>query len=103
MKAAKGHVGPRGTAGPRGGRVVERGDLRIEVLGMLREVWLTVLEGWDVLPANEADSADVLIRNTPRNRYPGIEVDGNGQRWLNLPRGWRLRVQTRSGTRGEGS
>lgn len=69
-----------------------KNDLAIEVLPIQREVWLTILEGWDVLPANEADSADVLINNVPRNRYPGIEVDDNGQRWLNLPRGWRLRT-----------
>lgn len=79
--------------GPRGGTVTIKDDLTIEALHLQRELWLTIREEWDVLPANEADSADVLIRNVPNNRTPSIETGNDGQRWVNLPRGWRFRVQ----------
>ena len=70
------------------------GRVEMEVLELQREVWLYVNEGVEVLPANEAESGDVLIRNVGERQNASLEMDGV-QVWVNLPRGWGLRVQLR--------
>lgn len=100
----EGRVRPLGR-GKLNGHTFQSGGVTVELLTLGREarVMLTGVTGVTgvagvagrVIPASEWDGVgepDVLIRNIPRNRSASLELDASGQLWLNLPRGWWLRV-----------
>lgn len=91
----EGRVRPLGR-GKLNGHTFQSGGVTVELLTLGREarVMIDSVVGI-VVPASEWDGVgkpDVLIRNIPRNRSASLERDTSGQLWLNLPRGWWLRV-----------